>query len=657
MPLFAIWRHSLPVKPFVRQPDQRLPQGSPPDPTINLEASPLVMHGEIAARLSPAEPPHVLVVESNPTIGGCLDPWLQQMSQPPFHLKRESTLKAALAHIQCDRTDLILLDLDLPDSQGIATLERVLDRCPKIPIIVVGRTPNSTLYEQVVQAGIQDYLVKGEFNTALLLRAIFYSFDRYRLQQLNQQLRERVRDRTSKLQKTNAHLRQSIRHYQASEASLREAAYRDDLTGLLNRRAFLAHLDSAIAHFEDFSTQFAVLFLDLDRFKRVNDSFGHLAGDELLEVVAQRLSQTLRPTDTLARFGGDEFAILLENIYQENDATQVAHRISAALKHPFSICGLEITIDTSIGIVVGDGTQMQADEFLRNADIALYRAKARGRGCYEVFDRPMYESEVLRLQLEADIHKGLKHQEFCVHYQPIWDAQTLEVVGFEALVRWHHPQRGIVPPSQFVPVAEETGAIVNLDWWVMRQACRQMRQWQRQFPQLNTLFVSVNFSSQQFLQPNFFLRLDRIFEDTQLKRSSLKLEITESTLMSDSQATETVLSQLKRCGIQLGIDDFGTGYSSLSYLHRFPLDTLKIDRAFIMRLEEGGKHLEIVRAIVTLAHNLGMLAIAEGVETDEQLELLQKLGCENIQGYLLSKPLDVEAATVLLQSRLPRFRP
>lgn len=616
--------------------DRREPKSERSQPETAPQAdTPLVLAPLEAVR-------QLLVLDGDADFVQTLHQWLNRSTTPSYRIRCAATLDEGLTQLDRGRIDAILVSLSLSDSQGTATLVQLRDRAPQVPVLVLGDDNDGCGHDAAIEFGAQDYLLKPQCSLPLLLRAIAYSIERHRLQQRNHELRHRlevrVRDRTETLEQVNA--------------DLREAANRDDLTGLYNRRAFLNCLNGAIHRLaNDGDCQFAVLFLDLDRFKRVNDSFGHVAGDELLEAVAERLRHTLRPTDILARFGGDEFAILLDYIHQEADATLVTQRIADALKHPFSICGLEIALNTSIGIVVGNNAKMQADEFLRNADIALYRAKARGQGCYEVFDRPMYESQVLRLQLEADIRQGLKRHEFFLRYQPIWDAAKESVVGFEALIRWQHPTRGLVPPGEFVAVAEETGAIVAMDWWVMQQACHQVRQWQQQFPDCGDLFASVNFSSQQFLQPNFFERLDRVFEETGLARSSLKLEITESTLMSDSQATETVLSQLKRCGVQLGIDDFGTGYSSLSYLHRFPLDTLKVDRSFIMRLEEGGKHLEIVRAIVTLAHNLGMQAIAEGVETREQLHLLRRLGCETIQGYLLSKPLDVETATELLADR------
>jgi diguanylate cyclase (GGDEF)-like protein/PAS domain S-box-containing protein len=436
-----------------------------------------------------------------------------------------------------------------------------------------------------------------------------------------------------------------------SEDRLLHDALHDPLTDLPNRTLFLDRLERAIHRVKRYSGfSFAVLFLDLDRFKIVNDSLGHVAGDRLLMAVAQKLQARLRMGDTVARLGGDEFVILLENLRDFNDATRAAERIQQDLSAPFDLDGNEVFMSVSIGIALSHGVDEQPDSFLRNADIAMYRAKSLGKARYAIYTPGMHEQARSRLRLETDLRRAIERQELQLYYQPIVLLATSQIVGFEALVRWHHPKQGLLSPGAFISLAEETGLIVPLGRWVLYEACRQLRQWQLQLS--SPLTVSVNISAKQFGQSDLIEQVQQILQETQLNPGSLKLEITESVLMDNSETATSMLLQLKALGVQLYMDDFGTGYSSLSYLHRFPVDVLKIDRSFINLMGKSSEGdlegIPIVQTILTLAQNLGMNVIAEGVEKTEQLAQLQKLKCIYGQGYLFSPPLASQSAESLI---------
>jgi diguanylate cyclase (GGDEF)-like protein len=393
---------------------------------------------------------------------------------------------------------------------------------------------------------------------------------------------------------------------------------------------------------------FAVLFLDVDRFKVVNDSLGHQIGDQLLIAMARRLEGCLRPGDMVARLGGDEFAIIVDHIKHVSDATQAAERIQEELGAPFTLSGHEVFAAASIGIALNLTPGELPEDILRNADTAMYRAKDRGRACYELFEKGMHARAVALMQLETDLRRALSRDEFRLHYQPIISLETWRISGFEALLRWQHPEHGIISPLTFIPLAEETGMIIPIGQWVLREACRQARIWQDQFPSDPPLSISVNLSGKQFLQVDLIERIEEILIETGLQASSLEIEITESAIIENIDSATLMLRQLKALGIRLSLDDFGTGYSSLSYLHRFPIDTIKIDRSFVSRMNSP-KNSEIVRTIVTLAGNLGLSVIAEGVETREQILHLTGLNCDLVQGYLLSKPIDGEAMRDLIE--------
>lgn len=435
------------------------------------------------------------------------------------------------------------------------------------------------------------------------------------------------------------------------EEQLLHDAFHDGLTGLANRALFMDRLEQAIARAKRQANYlFAVLFLDLDRFKVINDSLGHIVGDQLLIAISRRLEACLRRGDTIARLGGDEFAILLENIQSEQYVIQIAERLQADLMLPFNVGRHEIFASTSIGIAFSTTDYEHSQDLLRDADTAMYHAKGMGKAQYQIFDTTMHVKAVALLKLETDLRRALERQEFQLHYQPIVSLRNHEIIGFEALVRWHHIERGLISPVEFIPIAEETGLIIPLGLWVLREACRQMCDWQQRFSEAEALTISVNISGKQFSQTNFITQIKQILQETGLSAHSLKLEITESTLMSNVDSTTETLLELQTLGIQLSMDDFGTGYSSLSYLNRFPIDTLKIDRSFTQSVDTDSEKLEIMRTVLMLARSLGMSAVAEGVETANQLAHLKELQCESGQGYFFSRPLDVKKAEGFISS-------
>ncbi|HYP54495.1 MAG TPA: EAL domain-containing protein [Pyrinomonadaceae bacterium] len=451
---------------------------------------------------------------------------------------------------------------------------------------------------------------------------------------------------------------QEITDRKRAEERLLHDALHDALTGLPNRALFMDHLKMTMARAKRRKNQvFAVLFLDVDRFKVINDSLGHMLGDQLLVGVARRLESCIRQEDTVARVGGDEFTILLEDIQDETEAASVAERIQKGLTQPFSLNGHEVFTTVSIGIAPSTVGYEHPEEIMRDADTAMYRAKTLGKARHEVFDKAMHAYAVNLLQLETDLRRALERGEFFIQYQPIVSLDNFNLRGFEALVRWQHPERGLVSPLDFIPIAEDTGQIVAIGHWTLREACRQMRRWQKQFPSDLPLSISVNLSSRQFTQPDLLEQIRKVLEETKLPARCLKLEITESVVMENIEKATAMLRELRDLGVQLSIDDFGTGYSSLSYLHRFPIDTLKIDRSFVMRMVDNSENIEIVRTIVMLAQILGMDVVAEGVETKEQLALLRKLGCENGQGYFFSRPLGVSGAEKVIAETFSEAQP
>jgi len=434
-----------------------------------------------------------------------------------------------------------------------------------------------------------------------------------------------------------------------SQTDITERKVSDPLTGLPNRLLFTDRLGRLIKHSKRRKDHlFAVLFLDLDGFKMINDSLGHLVGDQLLVGVANRLEKCLRSSDTVARLGetftvarlgGDEFTILLDDLKEPDDAKRAAERLMDALTPPFVLGGKEVFTSVSIGIALGSAAYDKPEDLLRDADTAMYRAKSLGKARYEVFDADMRASVMARLQLETDLRHALEREEFRNFYQPIVSLESGRIVGLEALLRWQHPRRGLLGPEEFIFVAEETGMIRELGWWSLREACRQMRDWRERSDAILDLSVSVNLSVKQLLQPNLVEDIKKLLLEVSVPPQVLRFEITESAVMADPASATELLQQLKALGIRLAIDDFGTGYSSLSYLHRFPLDTLKIDRSFINNAAADGEGMEIARTIMPMAKNLRLDVVAEGVETLEQVALLKRLQCRYAQGYYFSRPL------------------
>ena len=447
---------------------------------------------------------------------------------------------------------------------------------------------------------------------------------------------------------------QDINDRKLAERQLLHDAFHDALTGLSNRALFNDRLKLALARHKRLGADhFAVLFLDLDRFKVINDSLGHAIGDQLLVGIARRLETCLRPGDTVARLGGDEFTILLEDVQDTREVIAIAQRIQKEVALPFNLGGYEVYTTASIGIAPSTTGYERPDDILRDADTAMYRAKSLGKSRHAVFDREMHTRAVNLLHLENDLRRALHRREFAVYYQPIVALATGEVQGFEALLRWRHPEHGFIPPDEFIPVAEETGLILPIGSWALEEACRQMREWQAQFPQAAGMYVSVNLSARQFANPELCEQIKEALRTTGLGPQSMKLEITESVVMENVEKAVEMLRQLRALGVESSIDDFGTGYSSLSYLHHFPSTTLKIDRSFITRMGGVGENAEIVRTILLLARNLGMRVVAEGVETEEQLAQLRALSCDYGQGYLFSKPLNSAAIGRTLSEASP----
>ncbi len=449
-----------------------------------------------------------------------------------------------------------------------------------------------------------------------------------------------VRDREGKAYRMAGSLTDNTERHLAEERLLHDAMH-DPLTKLPNRALFMDRLEQAIRHARRRSDyQFAVLFLDLDRFKVINDSLGHLVGDQLLIELSERLLACLRPEHTIARLGGDEFVILIDDLEGVEDATAVASRIQEMLAQPFSLNGQIVFTTASIGITLNTPQCQQPQDYLRNADIAMYQAKTHGGERHALFTNVMFTSAIARLQLETDLRRAIERQELRLHYQPILSLATEKLIGFEALVRWQHPIEGLIFPSRFITLAEETGLIMPIGYWVLREACSQMQSWLSHLPADYPLMISVNLSSKQLAHPNLIEQVDQILTETGLPPSRLKLEITESMVLENTEAAQKTLHQLKERQIQLSMDDFGTGYSSLNYLHRLPIDVLKIDRSFINEMDKSEESLELVKAIVSIAHSLKMDVVAEGIETRAQLQQLQTLNCKFGQGYLFSRPVD-----------------
>jgi diguanylate cyclase (GGDEF)-like protein/PAS domain S-box-containing protein len=442
---------------------------------------------------------------------------------------------------------------------------------------------------------------------------------------------------------------QDITDRKRAEQKLVHDAFHDSLTGLPNRVLFVDHLKQSVERAKHRKhIPFAVLFLDFDRFKLVNDSMGHMVGDQLLIEISNRLRASVRPGDTVARLGGDEFTILLDDLNNVEEAEVVARRIVSKLAEPFSLFGHEVFTTVSIGIALSTARYQQPEEVLRDADTAMYRAKALGKARYAIFEATMHTAAVNQLRMETDLRQAVERKELGLDYQPIVCLTSGKIMGFEALLRWQHPSRGPIAPLEFIKVAEETGLIVPIGQWVLEQACQQVSQWQEHHQAESLVYVSVNLSAKQFLQPDLVDHIEYALQKADLSPACLKVEITESTAMENVDAAIGTLRRLRDLGIESSIDDFGTGYSSLSYLHRFPIAVLKVDRSFVSAMTDDAESLEIVRTIVMLAKTLKISTVAEGIETWAELEKLRTMKCDYGQGYFFSKALNPDGATGLL---------
>jgi diguanylate cyclase (GGDEF)-like protein len=459
-----------------------------------------------------------------------------------------------------------------------------------------------------------------------------------------------VRDETGTLSEVTLIL-EDVTERKALEERIAYQAFHDSLTGLANRTLFADRLGHALARTEREEDEIGVMFIDLDDFKHVNDSLGHSLGDSLLVEVAHRLGACLRPQDTLARFGGDEFVVLLEDI-DVGGVVGTAKRILREIDDPFTIDGHKLSVTGSIGIVFGNSDRFRAEDLLRSADAAMYRSKRGGKNRYEIFDSEADGLSINRLRLESDLRQAIERKEFRVHYQPKVLLRTGEIVGFEALVRWDQSGHGLIPPSEFIPLAEQTGLINPIGSWVLKESCHQVRDWQNQHPMDTPLTVSVNLSARQFRYPELVEEVAEVLSETALDPRDLILEVTESAAMEDALSTITIFRELKGLGVKLAIDDFGSGYSSLSYLKRFPVDVLKVDRSLVTGIERYPANVAIVSAIITLAHGLGLKVIVEGVETAGELAKLRSLGAELGQGYYWWRASTSEETTELLTATL-----
>lgn len=558
-----------------------------------------------------------------------------------YNVRQALNGQMAMTAIHTRPPDLILLDVMMPDVDGYSICQQ-LKAEPKtadIPVIFLSALSSPVDVVKGFQVGGVDYITKPFHVEEVLIRVanhLTLKAATREIQELNSQLEARVRERTQQLEIANAQLLDMAMH--------------DGLTGLANRSLFMEHLERSLNALKvDPACQFVLLFLDFDHFKLVNDSLGHLVGDELLIAIAHRLRSLLSKNYILARLGGDEFAILLNNT-DSMTAVRFANRLREALTNPFHLKRHEVFINASIGIVTGHPGYDKPDDLIRDADTAMYAAKASGRGNYRVFDPAMHTAMLERLTLETDLHRALQQQEFVVHYQPIVALSTGEITGFEALVRWQHPQRGLLMPSEFIPIAEDTGLIHAIGNWVMREACQQFRQWQCQGLVSPQATISINLAAQQLAQRGFVKQIDSVLADTGLAPHYVNLELTESAIMHSPQVAANVLEQLRERHISLSIDDFGTGYSSLSYLHSFPVDTLKIDRLFIQCLDGTPDTLGLVPLIIEIAQAMNMTVVAEGIETQQQRTQLQALQCPYGQGFLFSPPIAPDQIEHVIQA-------
>ncbi|MGQ0694291.1 MAG: putative bifunctional diguanylate cyclase/phosphodiesterase [Nitrospiraceae bacterium] len=565
-----------------------------------------------------ATPLHLLILEDREEDAELMLHELRRAGfDPQWHLV--DTEADFLAHLN-QELDVILADYSLPQINAQQAHEQLKKRGLEVPFIIVSGCIGEERAVECMKYGATDYLLKD------------------RLTRLGQAVRKGLEEKL--LREERQRVKEQLDHN----------AFHDALTGLPNRALFLDRAQRCLHQMERREGYlFAILSIDLDGFQAINASFGQSAGDKVLIEIGERLVQKVRSGDTVARLGGDEFALLLDDVKDMRNALRVAERVQAELAKPFLVDEREVLTSASVGIAASMDTYKRSADALRDAGTAMARAKRLGPGQVAVFDLRMHTQAVTRLKLETDLRRAADRQEFLLYYQPIVSLQSGRITGFEALLRWQHPQRGLISPGECLPVAEEIGLLIPIGHWVLQNATQQLRAWQVKFPVAPSLSMSVNLSCKQFLQSGELLMIvDQTLKATGLDPRSLTLEVTETVMMENAEVALATLAQLKGRQLHISIDDFGTGYSSLSYLQRLPIDNLKIDQSFIAPMKPAGESLEIVRSIITLAHSFGKHVIAEGVETGEQLALLRSLGCEYGQGYFFSKPLESEVAGNLI---------
>ena len=579
--------------------------------------------------------PSILVVDDEPDNFDVIETFLTNtqdsgQATQDYQLHYAASGKDAIACLEVFQPDLILLDVMMPDIDGIEVCKKIkaMPQWSAVPIIVVTALTTKKDLAQCLFAGADDFISKpvNRLELTARVRSMIRIHQQYQqLAAFNTQLEAMVQERTAQLQ---------------------SMIFEDSLTKLPSRAFLLQELKKRL---QSGQSSLALVYLDCDQFKLINGSFGHAVGNQLLIAIANRLQQHLRPSDVLVRMGEDEFCFLLNQIENETSLEPFLHNILGSFLQPFVVANCEIFITVSIGVALSRNTDQQPEELLQDADTAMYQAKLRGKESCQIFDHQMHLAMFNRLILENDLQRALAQQEFILYYQPIINIQTQKLAGFEALVRWQHPERGMVSPAEFIPSMETTGLIIPVGMEVLKQACQQLRAWQLQG--WTDLTMSVNLSVRQFSCATLLADIDRILAETGANPANIKLEITESAIMDNAETAIAITKELRSRQIQISIDDFGTGYSSLGYLHRFPVDNLKIDRSFVNQIQTESRTYHVVDTIIALSNQLGLAVIAEGIETKEQLEWLQNVGCKYGQGYLFNKPLPAsEVEKIYLRS-------
>ncbi|QQR89762.1 MAG: EAL domain-containing protein [Myxococcales bacterium] len=546
----------------------------------------------------------VLLIEDNSLDAELITRTLMQHGQN-LSVDRVETLADALLAVECAEYQAVLSDLELPDSSGISTVKQLLACSPQVPVIVVTGHEDEKTAVEALKFGAQDYLYKGHEGVSSTIRSVRYAMERKRFCD-----------------------------------QLVHMAHYDQLTGLANRSLFNERLKQSIERARRAGTKTGLLFIDVDQFKQINDAFGHEVGDELLKHVAERLLQFSRSTDVAARLSGDEFAVILESVHSDREAHLVAQRVVETFTQPFEIVGRDISCSVSVGVALVPDNASNAKELVRSADAAMYQVKRSGRNGVAMFDYSSYRSMQARMHLLEELRLAVEKKQFVIHFQPQIDLRTGQIWGLEALVRWQHPERGLVFPMEFIPLLEEEGRIVELGGWIIREVCRYQSMWRAEG--LRDVRVAVNVSPKQLLSAEFMPHLKSAFLDYGVSAGELELEITEHLFAEETSLIRSRLTELRSQGVSVAIDDFGTGYSSLGYLRDFPIDVLKVDQSFVQRLCYQVRDAEIARAVISLGDILGLEVVAEGVEEESQLKFLKEAGCAVAQGFFFSeaKPED-----------------